>query len=77
MSAAQHTPARQCDLCEGFCLRAATIDEANTALAVARTREEKLAACKALAAAAQAEVRRLRTAKAAAPTTPISTPANS
>jgi hypothetical protein len=63
---AQHTPGRQCDECEGFCLRTATIDEANTALAVAGTRQERLLACKALIGAAQAEAQRLRAAIAEA-----------
>lgn len=63
---AQHTPGRQCDECEGFCLRAASIDDANTALAVARTAPEKLAAFESLAAAAQAEVKRLTAAIATA-----------
>ena len=61
-----HTAGRQCDLCEGFCLRAATIDEANTALAVASTSLERLAACEALAAAAKAEAKRLRASLAKA-----------
>ena len=60
MSAALHTPARQCDVCEGFCLRQATIDEANTALAVAYTHQGRLQACEALIKAGQAEVKRLR-----------------
>jgi hypothetical protein len=59
---ARHTPGRRCDECEGFCLRAPTIDDANTALAVACTRAERLLACEALIAAAQAEAARLRDA---------------
>jgi hypothetical protein len=61
-----HSPARICAACEGFCLRLATIDEANTALAVAGSKYESLAACEALVAAAQAEAQRLRDAIARA-----------
>jgi hypothetical protein len=57
---AQHTPARQCCVCEGFCLRRATIDEANTALAVARTPSDRIFACEALAEAAQRTARDMR-----------------
>lgn len=59
---ARHTPGRQCNECEGQCLRKATIDEANTALAVACTHRERLLACDALIAAAEAEAQRLRNA---------------
>lgn len=62
MSAAKHTPGRQCVECEGVCLRPASIDDAMTALAVAFTRRNELVACEALAAAAQARVNELRTA---------------
>jgi hypothetical protein len=48
------------------CPRKATIDEANTALAVAATRQERLHACEALIAAAEAEAQRLRAAIAKA-----------
>lgn len=41
-----------------------TIDEANTALAVARNRHEQLRACEALIAAAQTEAQRLRASSA-------------
>lgn len=58
----QHTPGRVCDACEGFCLRAATIDEAMTALSTARTKQERLVACESLAKAAQTTARSLRTA---------------
>ena len=57
---ALHTLGRQCAECEGHCLCTATIDEANTALAVARTRQERLLACEALIEAAEAEAQRLR-----------------
>ncbi|NVM87610.1 hypothetical protein FHT32_001249 [Variovorax sp. SG517] len=60
MSVTNHTPGRQCDECEGFCLRLATIDEANTALAVAYTHQGRLQACEALIKAGQAEAKRLR-----------------
>lgn len=66
MSTAKHTPARQCVACEGFCLVPATIDEANTALAVARTLREREAACDALSLAAEREMYRLRAAIAKA-----------
>ena len=71
---AQHTPARQCVECEGFCLRRATIDEANTALAVARSPIERLHACEALEEAARTTANSLRAAIAKAPTN--SNPAN-
>lgn len=67
---ALHTPGRQCSECEGHCLRTATIDEANTALTVARTRQERLLACEALIAATEAEVQRLRAAMAEATGSP-------
>lgn len=60
MSAAKHTPARQCDECEGHCLRLATIDDAMTALTVSCTRADELMACEALAAAAQLRADQLR-----------------
>jgi hypothetical protein len=47
-------------------LKAKTIDDANTALAVAYTRQERLSACETLIAAAQAEAQRLRAAIAKA-----------
>lgn len=60
MNIAKHTPARQCFACEGFCLKPATIDEANTALAIACTLRERLAACEALAIAAATKAELLR-----------------
>ena len=69
-ASAQHTPGRQCVECEGHCLRTATIDEANTALAIAGTHQERLLACEALIAAAEAEVQRLRAAIARATGSP-------
>jgi hypothetical protein len=61
---AQHTP--KPPVMGGWRHRRATIDEANTALAVAQTRAEKAAACDALSDAAAREARRLRTAIAKA-----------
>lgn len=55
-----HAPARQCVKCEGFCLEPATVDQAMTAIAVAREKAEHLAAYEALAAAARVEAVRLR-----------------
>lgn len=49
---AKHSPGKLCVVCEGLCLRAHTIDEANTSLAVATTRSERIAALEALASAA-------------------------
>lgn len=63
-------PGRQCAECEGHCLRTATIDEANTALAVACTRQERLLACEALIAATEAEAQRLHAAIAEATGSP-------
>lgn len=60
MSAAKHTPCRQCGECEGACLQPATIDDAMTALAVACTRRDQLIACEALATAALARAQQLR-----------------
>lgn len=60
MNAAKHTPGRQCDECEGPCLRVATIDDAMTALAVACPRTDQLIACEALATAAVARAQQLR-----------------
>lgn len=57
-----HKPAMLCPECDGFCLRRATIDEANTALCVAVGFNERLAAVEALADAAKAEASRLRKA---------------
>lgn len=62
---ARHTPGMQCVECEGFCL-VKTIDDANTALAVARTPLHRLMACEALAAAANLEAELLRAAIAKA-----------
>lgn len=56
---AKHTPGMRCVECEGFCL-VKTIDEANTALAVAQTPLHRLMACEALATAAKHESERLR-----------------
>lgn len=61
MSAGTHSPARQCAECEGACLRPATIDDAMTALAVARTPIESLIAYEAVASAAKARVNELGT----------------
>ncbi|MBB1599945.1 hypothetical protein [Variovorax sp. UMC13] len=60
MSAAEHTPSRQCGECEGACLQPATIDDAMTVLAVACTRRDQLIACEALATAALARAQQLR-----------------
>ena len=65
---ALHTPGRQCAECEAHCLRTATIDEANTAIAVARTRQERLLACE--IAATEAEAQRLHAAIAEATGSP-------
>lgn len=48
----QHKPGQRCVECEGFCLRVATVDEANTALAVAGSLEERIFAAEALQEAA-------------------------
>ncbi|WP_349745345.1 hypothetical protein [Roseateles cavernae] len=55
-----HAPARQCVICEGFCLEQATVDQAMTALATARGKREHLAAYEALVIAARTEIVRLR-----------------
>lgn len=52
-----HTPARTCDLCEGYCLQKPSIDDAMTALAVATTRRDRLAALIALKGAADVELK--------------------
>lgn len=56
----QHKPARlDCPTCGGPCMVIATIDEANTALSVAVTAQERLAACRGLIKAAEREEFRL------------------
>lgn len=62
---ARHTPARQCAACEGFCLRAASIDDALTAIAVSRSAQERVPAYEALIAAAQEALERNRAQAAA------------
>jgi hypothetical protein len=58
-ASAQHTPGLRCSVCKDYCV-VMTVDAANTALALARTNKEQLAACEALAVAANAAAEALR-----------------
>lgn len=60
MTAAIHTPGRQCVACEGFCLRLPSIDDAMTAMAVAQGHAAVVAAAEALVKAAMANLMRVR-----------------
>lgn len=65
MTRSDHKPGQlDCPMCEGPCLVVPTIDDANTALAVARDIRERIAACDAMSLAIRRERERLTQALA-------------